>query len=692
MGKYVIACPREGCGRYIEASSGLFGTGLFAKKKVKCSCGEVIDLKSNKLSSRKCEHCGNIVVYDQSKSVKAKCPICHTPINTVEVQSKNVEFSCEECGIRISAPKTDENGNEVNYYACPICDHVNNVKEQVKLEKLKNDNRISIIKYEGDNSTFVWKHPLEDFYYGSQLIVHESQEAVFFRDGMALDLFGPGRYTIETQKLPILDKLYKLPADNEGIFHSEVYFINKTVQMGIKWGTPDKVRFIDPLTRVPLEIGASGELNLAVCDSRKLLVKLVGTMKGIAWNAEAKPKTISCEKCGETIFISTITTPTTFCPKCGHENVIEIEREGFTKSLQNSFRPMISNAVKSNLASVIKANDIDILEVDEKLDLISESLRQKVSFGFEDYGLTVPQLYVTSVVLPEDDPNFKRIRDLHTVALQTKTYQAEAAVEAVRREAELQKQTTETEIKRREAERRVIEAEAEVQAKRMEGLTEAEIMAAKGYSQKDVLQAEVQKAYAEGIGQMGSSINIGGGGGGGGSMMSDLMGLGVGMAAMSAITPQISNMMSGLNPNNNQPAPAEAPEAAPGRAAAPEPGPKENGWTCPECGEKNIVSKFCPECGAKKPEPKPPVKGWTCPECGEKNITSKFCPECGAKKPEEPKGWTCPECGAKDIMSKFCPDCGAKRPEEDKGWKCPDCGTENIKSKFCPECGKKKGE
>lgn len=55
----------------------------------------------------------------------------------------------------------------------------------------------SIIKYEGDNSTFIWKHPKEDFNTSTQLIVHESQEAVFFMNGQALDLFGPGRYTLE---------------------------------------------------------------------------------------------------------------------------------------------------------------------------------------------------------------------------------------------------------------------------------------------------------------------------------------------------------------------------------------------------------------------------------------------------------------------------------------------------------------
>ena len=47
-----------------------------------------------------------------------------------------------------------------------------------------------IIKYEGDNSTFVWKHPCENFNTATQLIIYESQEAIFFLNGQALDLFG----------------------------------------------------------------------------------------------------------------------------------------------------------------------------------------------------------------------------------------------------------------------------------------------------------------------------------------------------------------------------------------------------------------------------------------------------------------------------------------------------------------------
>ena len=250
MSKFVIECPN--CGKYAEAR-----TGFFARKKIDCACGYTINVRTDKLTGRECPHCGNMVVFDQSKGEKAKCPVCGEPINTMAEQDKMAEFSCGQCGVRLRTSKSAEK------YVCPVCDFENFIPERLMSEQIKKDGLASIIKYEGDNDTLIWKHPIEDFNYGSQLIVHESQEAVFFRDGQALDLFGAGRYTLETQQLPLLEKLYKLPTDTEGTFHSEVYFINKTVQMAIKWGTPEKVRFIDPLSGVPLELGASGELNLA---------------------------------------------------------------------------------------------------------------------------------------------------------------------------------------------------------------------------------------------------------------------------------------------------------------------------------------------------------------------------------------------------------------------------------------------
>ena len=646
MAKFVMECPN--CGNYVEAK-----TGFFSKKKLECSCGYTIDVKTDRLTSRTCPHCGNNVVFDQSKGASAKCPVCKEPINTMAEQSNMVEFSCEQCGVRLRTAKTADS------FTCPVCDHVNDVAERLQMEKIKHDGLASIIKYEGDNNTFVWKHPIEDFNYGSQLIVHESQEAIFFRDGQALDLFGPGRYTLTTQQLPILEKLFKLPTDTEGTFHSEVYFINKTVQMAFKWGLPEKVRFIDPLTGVPLELGVSGSINMQVSDARSLLVNLVGTMRGISWGGEE-----------------------------------EKENPKFTKSLQASFRPMITNVVKSNLSAIIKDEAIDILEIDEKIDIISERLRIKIAEGFEEYGLTAPQFYVNNIVLPEEDPNFKRIRELHTITLQTRMAQAEAtvktaqaqskaqyrtaeeqsraAIEAARRQAELEAQTTETEIAKREAERKVIAAQAEAQAQRMAGLTEAEIMKAKGYNQKDVLQAEVQKAYAEGIGNMGPEVSNGGGGG---SIVGDMLGLGVGMAAASAIAPQLGGMFGNINPIGTNTETAGQAQPA-------------DGWTC-SCGKTGITSKFCPECGSPKPAP---ADTWTCPSCGAAGITSKFCPECGTKRPEKAAGWTCPNCGKTDIGSKFCPECGTPKPSEPATWDCPNCGNKGITAKFCPECGTKKGE
>ena len=460
-----------------------------------------------------------------------------------------------------------------------------------------------IIKYEGDNSTFVWKHPCEDFNSLTQLIVHESQEAIFFMNGQALDLFGPGRHTLETQNIPQIGKVLNRTTGGETPFHCEVYFINKTVQMGIKWGTDSKVRFIEPNFGVPLEIGASGELNLMVSDARKLVVKLVGTMNGIAWDDR---------------------------------------NGGFTKSLSASFRPLISTAVKSNLSSCIKAQGINILEVDESLGLLSDVLKANIIPGFEEYGLTIPEFYVTTVVLPESDPNFRRIRELHTISLQKKMVEAEttiktamaesqATVTAAERQAVLERETTATEIARREAERDLIRAQAEAQAAKLAGFAEAEVMSAKGYSEKDVLQAEVQKAYAEGIGNM--TIN-----GAGGGVAGDMIGLGVGMAAAGAVSGQMGEMFKGFGAmaNNEQP--------------------------------KQVAKKVCPNCNSEVPE------------------NSKFCLECGTKiETLAENEIICPACGKKTNKGKFCMECGASLIA-----KCAKCGAELPSgAKFCLECGEK---
>ena len=98
MSKFVIQCPS--CGKYAEAK-----TGFFARKKIDCACGYTINVRTDKMASCECAHCGNMVVFDQTEGEKARCPVCHEPINTMADQNQVEEFSCAQCGIRLRASK-----------------------------------------------------------------------------------------------------------------------------------------------------------------------------------------------------------------------------------------------------------------------------------------------------------------------------------------------------------------------------------------------------------------------------------------------------------------------------------------------------------------------------------------------------------------------------------------------------------
>lgn len=223
-----------------------------------------------------------------------------------------------------------------------------------------------IIKYEGDNSTFIWKHPREDFNCLTQLIVHESQEALFFKNGQALDLFGAGRYTLESQNIPLIGKVLNLATGGESPFHCEVYFINKTEQMNIKWGTDSKVQYMEPAYGFPISIGASGEMSLRVEDSRKLLLKLVGTED----------------------FLS-------------------------QQKLVSFFRAFLMTRVKTYIAQTMKQNAISIFEIDEHLTIFSESIHRQLIPDFADYGISLERFFVTNVVRPDGERQYEQFKELH---------------------------------------------------------------------------------------------------------------------------------------------------------------------------------------------------------------------------------------------------------------------------------------
>ena len=503
----------------------------------------------------------------------------------------------------------------------------NSIPSKNRKTKAERNSFASIIKYEGDNETLVWKHPIEDFNYGSQLIVHESQEAVFFRDGQALDLFGAGRYTLETQQLPLLEKVYKLPTDTEGTFHSEVYFINTATQMGAKWGTDSKVRLFDPASGLHVELGASGEFSIRVIDSRKLLVKLVGTSGALT-----------------------------------QEQLLG------TSNTKGFFRAMVMTQVKSYLAQAIKESGINVLEIDAELLRLSEALKERINTSLADYGLTMPEFYVSRVVTPDDDPNFRKMKEQYAeqylLVRQEKIRQAEATAAAERKAVEAQ---TEARMKiigaQGDAEALRIQRQAEADAYRMKAEAEAAEMRMKGYTYQQETSRQV------GMEAMKNGIS-----GGAAGALGDVAGMGVALGAMGGV---INMTRDAMNPLMQDTAAAGAAAVSP------------DTWDC-SCGAKGIIGKFCPECGAKRPQPS--ADTWTCPECGPTGLTTKFCPECGTPRPAPklPLTWDCPACGAKGNSGKFCSECGAKRPEPvPAAWDCT-CGEKGITGKFCPNCGKKR--
>ena len=137
---------------------------------------------------------------------------------------------------------------------------------------------VDVVKYNGGTDVFAWKYPNEELGTWTQLIVNESQEAILFKSGKALDVFTSGRHTLDTANIPILRKLVNLPFGGRSPFTAEVWYVNKAYDLDIKWGTASPIQLQDPKYNVFLPIRAFGQFGIQIEDSKKCMVKLIGTM------------------------------------------------------------------------------------------------------------------------------------------------------------------------------------------------------------------------------------------------------------------------------------------------------------------------------------------------------------------------------------------------------------------------------
>lgn len=223
---------------------------------------------------------------------------------------------------------------------------------------------IDVIKYDGSPDVFAWKHPENELGTWTQLIVNQSQQAILFKDGRALDLFGPGRHTLSTANIPILNQIVNLPFGGKSPFAAEVWYVSQASALDVKWGTANPIQVQDPKYNIIVPVRAFGQMGIKITDSRKFLVKLVGTL-----------------------------------PEFNQTTMV------------NYFRGLIIMNINSMLSSYLIHRKVSVLEINAYITEISRHFADTIAPTFEEFGIELINLYIQNVNLPEEDPSVIRLRE-----------------------------------------------------------------------------------------------------------------------------------------------------------------------------------------------------------------------------------------------------------------------------------------
>jgi membrane protease subunit (stomatin/prohibitin family) len=202
------------------------------------------------------------------------------------------------------------------------------------------------------NDTLAWRFPMrgQEIQNGGQLVVRESQEAVFVNEGQLADVFKPGTHRLTTQNLPILATLKGWKYGFESPFKSDVYFISTKLYNDLKWGTSNPIMMRDADFGM-LRIRAFGIYSIKVVDSGTFLKQLVGTN--------------------------------------GVYTVPDIT-EQLRKTIMSRFTDILGEA------------KIPALDLAAKYDEISDLVRQKLQEEFKTMGLELSKFFVENISLPEE--------------------------------------------------------------------------------------------------------------------------------------------------------------------------------------------------------------------------------------------------------------------------------------------------
>ena len=210
-----------------------------------------------------------------------------------------------------------------------------------------------------------------DFRIGSQLIVREAQSAVFFRDGKALDTFGPGRHTLTTANIPLVVDVIGKAFGGETPFKAEVYFVSMREFANQKWGTPQPIL----VRNLGMGLGLAllqgfGTYGVQVADAQQFVTQLVGAQGAYGM-----------------------------------------------RDIQDRLRAILLSSLQDLLGETTEASNVP--ELIGLIEEIGAGVRAKCQDDFRALGLTLKAFYIES--LKPSDKSAEELRDMGMLDIQTYT-------------------------------------------------------------------------------------------------------------------------------------------------------------------------------------------------------------------------------------------------------------------------------
>ena len=223
---------------------------------------------------------------------------------------------------------------------------------------------IDVLKWDAAPRVVAYRYPDCELNYKSQLIVTESQEAVLVKEGLFYGPIGPGRHTLETKNFPFLSKMVAaLTTNRKTPYTAEVWFLQKSIPLDLKWGTSDPVLVEDPKYHIAVPIRAFGQYGIRVSDSCRFLARLMGRLPAFT-----------------------------------------------EKTLSGYFKGVIVTRAKDVIASVIAQENCSLLQIGTKLNELSASLEKRISEDLADYGVELRLFMVNSISTDDADPSVVQLK------------------------------------------------------------------------------------------------------------------------------------------------------------------------------------------------------------------------------------------------------------------------------------------